>query len=898
MTTTTRPNGFPTLNMAPSNRNIQNSGSHNNSAWSQNIWGVSGSINSHHETVNSRAGSDEVSPTAPSASAQFSTLPERTPWPSREIWRNTSTSPNNTSQLMSEMKKQNEYDFTYTLSDGQRTAYAVRHSISQAPSMIPSRTMPPGPVESPTSSRYNAAIGTPASEERASPATYYPQDGSQLSLDATTASNRRRSVDPTYQPPASNRPGTFSGRQPEANASTLGNQFLERAPYSFARGVHTSSEHRRPSNTNAHVSMTSDATRGQALNLTNDSTHTDLNDDFNRALTLDSTTESFNGYMSNGYSTANHQIQLNPTSQSWQHDINSGSRNFNHGSQAETWNEAPHSSYSGAKRGSTERNSPAGSLYRPYGNSPRNLSGTPNPRASSSWNQPVVRNPTVSQDLDRQHQSQYSQPPPGFYPYTHLAQYPTPYDQYTQQAPNYRHHVTANGYAVPLNCISLPLQANRDREPAQSPRSQLLEEFRAQSKANRRYELREIYGHIVEFSGDQHGSRFIQDKIVVANSEEKDRVFSEIEPNAVQLMKDVFGNYVIQKFLEHGALFQKRVLAMQMMGKLTELSNQMYSCRVVQKALDHILVEEQRAMIDELRPTIVIVAKDQNGNHVVQKIIQMHPQHCIPFIMEAFKGQIEQLASHGYACRVIQRILEHGTPAERKRLMADIHTCAGRLLTDQYGNYVIQHIISHGEPDDRSIIIQQVIERAFILSKHKYASNVVEKCIEFGTAEERNAIRAKITAASVDGMNPLQQLMKDQFGNYVIQKMVEKLEGPERLTFASEVKAYIPILRKQGGGRQNAGLDRLATAVDTVFLTSDTNGSATTAGTAPSTPSLAVEMNSAVPTPLLTTEQNSPQSSSPPSTSISTTDEAGEDAKAAHASRPDKAPHVVRDQEN
>ena len=54
---------------------------------------------------------------------------------------------------------------------------------------------------------------------------------------------------------------------------------------------------------------------------------------------------------------------------------------------------------------------------------------------------------------------------------------------------------------------------------------------------------------MVEFSGDQHGSRFIQDKLQTANSDEKEQVFREIEPNAIQLLKAVFGNYVIQKFL-------------------------------------------------------------------------------------------------------------------------------------------------------------------------------------------------------------------------------------------------------------------------------------------------------------------------------------------------------------
>ena len=53
--------------------------------------------------------------------------------------------------------------------------------------------------------------------------------------------------------------------------------------------------------------------------------------------------------------------------------------------------------------------------------------------------------------------------------------------------------------------------------------------------------------------------------------------------NTVQLMTDVFGNYVIQKFFEHGNQSQKRGLANQMKGHVVVLSCQMYGCRVVQK---------------------------------------------------------------------------------------------------------------------------------------------------------------------------------------------------------------------------------------------------------------------------------------------------------------------------
>ena len=97
--------------------------------------------------------------------------------------------------------------------------------------------------------------------------------------------------------------------------------------------------------------------------------------------------------------------------------------------------------------------------------------------------------------------------------------------------------------------------------------------------------LKDIYNYIVEFSGDQHGSRFIQQKLETANSDEKDQVFRELHPNAIQLMTDVFGNYVIQKFFEHGNQSQKKVLANQMRTHIFVLSTQMYGCRVVQKVV-------------------------------------------------------------------------------------------------------------------------------------------------------------------------------------------------------------------------------------------------------------------------------------------------------------------------
>ena len=55
-----------------------------------------------------------------------------------------------------------------------------------------------------------------------------------------------------------------------------------------------------------------------------------------------------------------------------------------------------------------------------------------------------------------------------------------------------------------------PLYMRSVRGP---PRSSLLEEFRSDAKRGQWMTLRDIAGHVAEFSRDQYGSRFIQQQV-------------------------------------------------------------------------------------------------------------------------------------------------------------------------------------------------------------------------------------------------------------------------------------------------------------------------------------------------------------------------------------------------
>lgn len=325
-------------------------------------------------------------------------------------------------------------------------------------------------------------------------------------------------------------------------------------------------------------------------------------------------------------------------------------------------------------------------------------------------------------------------------------------------------------------------------------RSAILEEFR--NNKHRRWELQDMAGHIVEFAGDQLGSRHIQSKLDTATTEEKEIVFNEIYPNVLQLSMDVFANYVVQKFFEQGNQAQKTQLADSLRGHVLQLSLQMYGCRVIQKALEFVLVDQQHAIIKELEGEVIQCAKDQNANHVLQRSLERIDPKMNRFISQAFVGQAFALATHPYGCRVLQRVFEHMPEDQTRVLLEELHRFSNNLMTDQYGNYVAQWIIADGKKEDAAAMMAKVKGQVLLMSKHKFASNVVEKAILKSTEEEMRQMIDEILAPRADGTSTVGVMLKDAFANFPLQKFLQASKEPQRALLFEEVASQLTHMKK------------------------------------------------------------------------------------------------------
>jgi hypothetical protein len=182
-------------------------------------------------------------------------------------------------------------------------------------------------------------------------------------------------------------------------------------------------------------------------------------------------------------------------------------------------------------------------------------------------------------------------------------------------------------------------------------------------------------------------------------------------------------------------------------------------CRVVQKALEALDDADIPRLLMEFHNNVLSCIHDQNGNHVIQKSVEVMCEKSkrarargennqadffdeqIDFIIDDVLNNVPSLSCHPYGCRVLQRILEHCPEPNRSNTLDEIKKCHRTLLDDQYGNYVIQHVLQFGRSCDGDSLLDIVIENGLlILSRQKFASNVVEKLLKYGSPEQRSRI--------------------------------------------------------------------------------------------------------------------------------------------------------------
>lgn len=75
---------------------------------------------------------------------------------------------------------------------------------------------------------------------------------------------------------------------------------------------------------------------------------------------------------------------------------------------------------------------------------------------------------------------------------------------------------------------------------------------------------------------------------------------------------------------------------------------------------------------------------------VIQKLIERVSPERLAFV-NSFRGNVYDLSTHPYGCRVLQRCFEHLPDEQTRPLLDELHKYTINLMQDQFGVSLLDH---------------------------------------------------------------------------------------------------------------------------------------------------------------------------------------------------------------
>ncbi|ULU06460.1 hypothetical protein L3Y34_018368 [Caenorhabditis briggsae] len=313
-------------------------------------------------------------------------------------------------------------------------------------------------------------------------------------------------------------------------------------------------------------------------------------------------------------------------------------------------------------------------------------------------------------------------------------------------------------------------------------------------------------GLVLSFSMDKSGCHFLQSNYFGENTQNvdpyiRDRVSREVLGSKevfLTICKNIFGNFFLQRVIEYSTPLEQETIKKYIVSDITALCLDKSACRVVQTALEKLEPRFADAIVAAIprKNRLMSICTDQNANHVIQKIIKKMPlkkwEFLVIYLCKQEHDNLLDICQDKYGCRVVQTIVEvlseeaiNKIEAEEKtralrRLMSKILAKCAKLASNEFANYVIQHIIETPGilSDYRNAIIETCLLRNLLsMSQEKYASHVIERAFVYAPLSHIIEMMEEIFDGYVPhpetGKDALDILMFHQFGNYVVQRMLQ-----------------------------------------------------------------------------------------------------------------------------
>eukprot|EP01089_Gocevia_fonbrunei_P019667 TRINITY_DN703_c0_g2_i1.p1 TRINITY_DN703_c0_g2~~TRINITY_DN703_c0_g2_i1.p1 ORF type:complete len:676 (+),score=113.15 TRINITY_DN703_c0_g2_i1:55-2082(+) len=248
--------------------------------------------------------------------------------------------------------------------------------------------------------------------------------------------------------------------------------------------------------------------------------------------------------------------------------------------------------------------------------------------------------------------------------------------------------------------------------------------------------IESVAADLVHISQDMHGTRAVQTMIeCLRNGQEIKLVTNGLRSSVVALIKDLNGNHVIQRCLNHLTSQDNQFIYDAVAGHCVEVATHRHGCCVLQRCIDHAVEKQKLQLITEIAANALALVKDPYGNYVVQYVLDLPYAGVISILISKLKGHLVELSTQKFSSNVVEKCLTVGSATTRSWMVAEL-LASGQLdalIQDPFGNYVVQTAMNISDPQQHAQLVEFIKPYLPTLRNTPYGKRIQNKIMKNGS---------------------------------------------------------------------------------------------------------------------------------------------------------------------
>ncbi len=193
--------------------------------------------------------------------------------------------------------------------------------------------------------------------------------------------------------------------------------------------------------------------------------------------------------------------------------------------------------------------------------------------------------------------------------------------------------------------------------------------------------------------------------------------------------------------------------------------------KFIQKKIEEKCPEFLYKLYEQIKGNLIDIINDQYGNYVIQKYVELCDKKIISLMLNQLQNSLLEISLNSYGTRALQKIIEYlsssFTDDDINIILNFIKGNVFKMIRDINGNHVIQSIIDAIKNKDKlTPLYIEMNENMIEISKIKQGCCVFPKVLN----NIREDDLGKLIKNVIDN---LEILINDEYGNFIIQKVIK-----------------------------------------------------------------------------------------------------------------------------